>query len=138
MDLIGVAMIIGGLVGSTFATTSNGYPTNTQVTSFGNQPLFIIGVIIVSLSLIPYLVAWIGALVNLAGLQQWAWFVFMILFNWITLLLYVIVGPTKPSGIQSYAQPLPPQQQQHYPQQPQYNPQQPQNYPQPPQDYSQP
>jgi hypothetical protein len=146
MDLIGVAMIIGGLVGSTFATTTNGYSTNTQVTSFGNLPLFIIGVIVVSLSAIPYLIAWIGALINLARLQEWVWFVLMLIFQWITLLVYLFAGPTTPR-VPQYAPYMPPQPPQNYPQSsqssenypqpPQYNPQQTQNYPQPPPDYPQ-
>jgi hypothetical protein len=147
MDLIGVGLIIGGLAGSTYTTTTNGYSTNAQVTSFGNLPLFITGVILVSLSAIPYLVAWIGALVNLARLQQLIWFVFMLIFQWITLLVYLFAGPTTPRFQQypQYPQYMPPQspqynpqQPQNYPQQPQYNPQQPQNYPQQPQNYPQP
>ena len=131
MDLVGVGLIIGGLVGSTYTTTQNGYSTNAQVTSFGNLPLFVTGVILVSLSAIPYLVAWIGALVNLARLQQWVWFVLMLIFQWITLLIYLIAGPTTPR-FQQYPQYMPPQPQQNYPQPPQYNPQQQQNYQQPP------
>jgi hypothetical protein len=125
MDLIGVGLIIGGLVGSTYTTTTNTYSTNAQVTSFGNLPLFVIGVVLVSLSVIPYLIAWIGALVSLARLQQWIWFVFMLIFQWITLLVYLFAGPTTPR-FQQYGQYMPPQP-------PQYNPQPPQNYPQPPQ-----
>ena len=132
MDIVGVGMIIGGLIGSTTVTTDNGYSTNTQVASFGNAPLFVIGVILVSLSAIPYLVAWIGALINLARLQQWVWFVLMLIFHWITLLIYLIAGPTTPRFPQ-YAPYVPPQQPQNYPQPPYYNSQQPQNYPQQPQ-----
>ncbi len=128
MDIVGVGMIIGGLIGSTTYTTNNGYSTGT----LGNGPLFAIGVILVSLSAIPYLVAWIGALVNLARLQQWVWFVLMLIFQWITLLIYLIAGPTTPRFPQ-YAPYVPPQQPQNYPQPPYYNSQQPQNYPQQPQ-----
>ncbi len=96
MDLVGVGLIIGGLVGGTYSTTTAGYSTSTQVTSFGNLPLFIIGVIIVSLSGIPFLIAWIGALINLARLQQWVWFFLMLIFSWITLLVYLFAGPTTP------------------------------------------
>ncbi len=140
MDLVGVGLIIGGLVGSTYSTTTAGYSTSTQVTSFGNLPLFIIGVIIVSLSAIPFLIAWIGALINLARLQEWIWFVLMLIFSWITLLVYLFAGPTTPRTPQ-YAQYMPPQnypqQPLNYPQQPQNYPQQTPNYPQPPQDYPQ-
>ncbi|HYX50182.1 MAG TPA: hypothetical protein VE843_10595 [Ktedonobacteraceae bacterium] len=129
MDLIGLGLLAGGLVGSTYTTTNNGYSTSAQVATFGNLPLFITGVILLSLSAIPFLIAWIGALVNLARLQEWIWFVFMIIFSWITLLVYLIAGPTRPR-VQQYAQYMPPQQPQYNPQQPYYNTQQPQSYPQ--------
>ena len=146
MDVVGIGMIIGGLIGSTTVTHYNGYSYSTVVTQFGNAPLFVTGVILVSLSAIPFLIAWIGALINLARLQEWVWFILMIFFSWITLLVYLIAGPTRPH-VQQYAQYMQPQQPQNYPQQPQYNsqppqqpqynPQQPQNYPKPPQDYPQ-
>jgi len=141
MDLIGLGMVVGGLVGSTYTTTNNGYSTNAQITSFGNLPLFIVGVIILSLSAIPYLIAWIGALINLARLQEWVWFVLMLIFQWITLIVYLIAGPTTPASVPQYSQYMPPQgypqQPQGYPQPPQGYPQQPPNYPQPPQDHPQ-
>jgi hypothetical protein len=122
MDLIGIGLIAGGLVGSSFSTTTSGYSTNAQVTSFGNLPLFILGVIILSLSAIPYLIAWIGALINLARLQEWVWFVLMLIFQWITLLVYLFAGPTMPRVPQN-AQYMPPQPPQNYPQPPQNFPQ---------------
>ena len=134
MVVIGVGLIIVGVVGSTYTTSTNGYSTSGQITSFGNLPLFIAGVIIVSLSAIPYVIAWIGALVNLARLQEWVWFVLMLIFQWITLLVYLITGPTTPAGVPQYSQYMPPQ---GYPQQPQGYPQQPPNYPPPPQDHPQ-
>src|SRR5438105_2352662 len=104
MLLVGGGLIVAGVVGSTFTTTSNGYSPTGHITHFGNLPLFIIGVIIASLSGIPYLIAWIGALVNLARLQRWVWFVLLLIFHWIALLIYVIAGPTTPSGIPQYSQ----------------------------------
>ena len=132
MDVVGIGMIIGGLIGSTTVTNSNGYYSSTQVAQFGNAPLFVTGVILVSLSAIPFLIAWIGALINLARLGEWVWFVLMIIFSWITLIIYLIAGPTTRRAPQ-YAPYMPPQQPQNYPQQPYYNPQQPQGYPQQPQ-----
>jgi hypothetical protein len=123
MGIVGAGLIIGGLVGSTYSTYNNGYSTNAQLTSIGNAPLFVTGIVIASLSAIPYLIAWIGALVNLARLQQWVWFVLMLIFQWITLLVYLIAGPTSPPGVPPYTQYMPPQP-------PQNNPQPPQNYPQ--------
>jgi hypothetical protein len=122
MGLVGAGLIIGGLVGSTYTTTNNGYSTNVQLTSIANTPLFVAGIVIVSLSAIPYLIAWIGALINLARLQEWVWFVLMLIFQWITLLVYLFAGPTTPR-VPQYSQYMPPQP-------PQNNPQPPQNYPQ--------
>jgi len=121
MALVGAGLIVAGVVGSTYTTTSNGYSTTGHLTSFGNLPLFVVGVIIASLSGIPYLIAWIGALVNLARLQQWVWFVLLLIFHWIALLIYVIAGPTTPAGVPQYPQyaprsDLPPQPPQNYPQ----------------------
>jgi hypothetical protein len=124
MALVGVGLIVAGLIGSTYTTTSNGYTTTGQI---GNVPLFVTGVVIVSLSGIPYLIAWIGALINLARLQQWVWFIVVLIFHWIALLVYLIAGPTTPAGVPQYAQYMPPQ---GYPQQPQDYRQPPQNYPQ--------
>jgi hypothetical protein len=120
MGLVGAGLIIGGLVGSIYTTTNNGYSTNVQLTSIGNAPLFVAGIVIASLSAIPYLIAWIGALVNLARLQEWIWFVLMLIFSWITLLVYLFAGPTTPR-IPQYSPYMPPQP-------PQNNPQPPQNY----------
>ncbi len=101
MALVGAGLIIAGLVGSTFTTRSNGQPITGHI---GNLSFFVAGVIIASLSGIPYLVAWIGALINLARLQQWVWFVLLFLFHWIVLLIYLIAGPTTPPGIPQYSQ----------------------------------
>ncbi len=132
MGLVGAGLIIGGLVGSTYTTTTYGSSTNVQLTSIANPALFAVGIIIASLSAIPFLIAWIGALINLARLQQWVWFVLMLIFSWITLLIYLFAGPTTRPGVPQYAQYMPPQ---GYPQPPQGYPQQPPNYPQPPQDH---
>jgi hypothetical protein len=136
MDLIGLGLLVGGLIGSTYTTSTNGYSTNTQVTNFGNLPLFITGVILLSLSAIPFLIAWIGALINLARLQEWIWFVLMLIFSWITLLVYLFAGPTTPRVPQN-AQYMPPQPQ-NYPPPAQIYPPPPQNYSPPPQNNPQP
>jgi hypothetical protein len=137
MDLIGLGLLVGGLIGSTYTTSTNGYSTNTQVTNFGNLPLFITGVILLSLSAIPFLIAWIGALINLARLQEWIWFVLMLIFSWITLLVYLFAGPTTPR-VPQYAQYMPPQQPQNYPPPAQNYPPPPQNFSPPPQNNQQP
>jgi hypothetical protein len=114
MAFVGAGLIVAGVIGSTFTTSSNGYLTAGH---FGNLALFVVGVIIAALSGIPYLIAWIGALVNLARLQQWIWFVLVLVLHGIALLIYLIAGPTMPAGMPYYAPraDLPPQPPQHYP-----------------------
>ena len=129
MDLIGLGLLVGGLVGSTYTTNTYGNSTNAQVTNFGNLPLFVTGVTLLSLSAIPFLIAWIGALINLARLHEWVWFVLILIFSWITLLVYLFAGPTTPR-VPQYAQYMPPQQTQNYPPPAQNYPQPPENYPQ--------
>ncbi len=144
MGLVGTGLILGGVFIN--YTANNVYSTNGQVTGIGNVPLFATGVVIVSLAGILYLIAWIGALVNLARLQQWVWFILMFFFHGIALLIYVIAGPTTPPGVPQYAQQyMPPQYYPQpppgyppgYPQPPQGYPQQPQSYPQPKQEHPQ-
>jgi hypothetical protein len=132
MVIVGVGLIIAGAIGSSVTQNSAGQVTSGHI---GNPALFAVGVIIVVLSGIPYLVAWIGALVNLARLQRWVWFVLVFIFHWIAVLVYLIAGPTTPSGppplqqYQQYPQYMPPQS---YPQpRSDLPPQPPQNYPQP-------
>ncbi len=103
IGVIGAGLIVAGLIGSTFATTTTEFSRSSHVTHFGNLPLFIVGVAIASLSGIPYLIAWIGALVNVARLQQWVWFIVLFFFHWIALLIYLIAGPTAVAGIAQYA-----------------------------------
>jgi len=53
-------------------------------------------IVIICLGAIPVLVAWIGALVRTAQLQEWVWFVLLLVFQGVTLLAYVIAGPDQP------------------------------------------
>ena len=105
MGLVGAGLILAGLAGSTFSNPSTPYSVGSQVATLGNPALFVAGVAIAVLAGIPHLIAWIGALVNLARLQQWVWFVLMLLFSSICLLVYLIAGPTTPAAPQnpSYA-----------------------------------
>jgi hypothetical protein len=67
----------------------------------GNMPLFITGYIIYVLSFVPFLIAWISALVNLARQQRWLWFVLMFIFSGICLIVYLFAGPEVPSVAKS-------------------------------------
>ena len=98
MGLVGTGLIIAGIAGSTVNTVSNGYSHISTVQNLGNGPLFAVGVVLAVLAGIPYLIAWIGALVNLGRLQQWVWFILVFIFHGIGLLVYLITGPTTPAG----------------------------------------
>ena len=118
--IAGLSLFIAGLIGST--TVYNQYTGANDVTSLGNPTLFVTGIILWVLSCVPFLVAWIGALVNLARLQQWVWFVLMFVFSGICLIVYLFAGPETPKVAQYPQYPQPPQ----YPPYPQYP-----QYPQP-------
>ena len=73
LALLGAGLIVAGVVGSPWTTTTTGNATTAHMTSFANLPLFVAGVVIAALALVPHLIAWAGALINLARLQQWGW-----------------------------------------------------------------
>jgi len=128
--VVGTILLFVSLVGSTPSTaTSQG--------SIGNPVLFGISLFLMFASAIPAVVAWIGALVKMAQLSRWGWFVCLIFFSGITMLIYIFAGPETPAASQvagaPYGQPYPLQ-----PQQPYGQPQQPQQpYGQPPYPQSQ-
>ena len=151
--LIGLVMIIVAsillgvsLIGSTASTAESSG-------SIGNPVLFGISLFLMFVAAIPLIVAWIGALVKMAQLSRWGWFVCLFFFSGITMLVYIFAGPETPAVPQGagapyvqqpYGQPqYPPQPQQPYGQ-PQYPPQsygqqqfQQQAYDQPQQPYRQ-
>ena len=137
ISIVGIILLFVSLIGSTPTTdTSSG--------SIGNPVLFGIALFLMFASAIPALIAWIGALVKMAQLSRWGWFVCLFFFSGIAMLIYIFAGPETPAvpqgaGVpyvqQPYGQPQYPQQpqqlygQQQYPQQPYGQPQ----YPQQPQ-----
>ncbi len=124
MTILGAILLGVSLIGSTPSTEASSG-------SIGNPVLFGISLFLMFVAAIPLLVAWIGALVKLAQLSRWGWFVCMFFFSGITMLIYIFAGPETPavqSGVPYVQQPYP---QQPYPQQPYGQPQ----YP-PPSQYS--
>ena len=93
----GIAMIIWGYVTLFRDITQHSYygtynpdPLNGLSTFIG---FFWGGIIMISLGAIALLIARIGALIELGKAQEWVWFTLMIIFGWIVLFLYLIVGP---------------------------------------------
>ncbi len=129
--LISIGIVILAIIftaysipGGTTTTNANGVTTTTP----GNGALFAIAIILYIIAAILSFIAWVGALIRMAELRQWVWFIFLLIFSGITMLFYIFIGPTtpadQPAAYQPYQQPgmLGPSQ-----------PIQPQQPPQPPQ-----
>ena len=134
-----ILLLVSIFVGNTFQTGPDGNTTG----SIGNPVLFGTSIILMIVAAIPLLISWIGALVKMAQLSRWGWFICLFFFHGISMLVYIFAGPETPAVPQvvgaPYGQPYPVQPQQPYGQ-PQYPPQpygQPQ-YQQPQQPYGQP
>ena len=98
--LIGLVIIILYEVGLA-VTTSGGSA------AFGNAVLATIAAFLNLIGTILIFVALIGALVKTARLRRWGWFVCLLLFTFLTMLLYIFVGPQTRPGQQAapgYAQ----------------------------------
>ncbi len=127
--IVATILIIAGFAGSTGYTDANGY---YQVSSVGHPALVGIAIFLYVAGGIVGLVAYIGALIKMAMLGRWGWFVCLLLISGITMLVYIFAGPTTRADAQlaapmGYApQGYPPQgyPQQGYPQQQGYPPQQ--------------
>ena len=91
--LVATIPLIFGLVGSTTTTTIVGSSVNTQVVTFGNAALFWLAIGMYVLGGIIAFVGWLGALIKMAQLEQWIWFVLLLLFSGIVMLVYIFAGP---------------------------------------------
>lgn len=91
LALVGAALIVAGIVGGPWTTNT------ARATSFASLSDFVAGVIIAALALVTHQIAWAGALVNLARLQRWSWFGFVLAFHGLAMLVYLVAGPTTPA-----------------------------------------
>lgn len=87
--IVGFILFTAGAVGGTTATDG----TTTTLTSVGNPTLVTIGTIILGLTGIASLVAWIFGLIRTAQLQRWGWFVAVLLLGSLGALIYGLAGP---------------------------------------------
>jgi len=108
--IVATALLFAGIAGSQTTTDASGY---TQVTSLGNPALFTTGIVLYIVAGIIDLIAWIGALVKMAQLGRWGWFICLLLFSGIAMLIYIFAGPETPAASQVTAATYP---QQGYPQ----------------------
>ena len=114
--IVGVILLVAGLAGSSTAVDPN--TGQTSVTSIGHPALFGISFVFFEAGGILSFVAYIGALIKMAMLSRWGWFVCLLLISGITMLVYIFAGPeTRPDqqlAPVGYAPQAPPQ---GYPQQ---------------------
>jgi hypothetical protein len=100
--IAGVILGVGALIAA-FATRSivfSGPPADVQITPFGWSMVGVcaIGCLTIFGGAIAGLVAWIGAVVNTAQLEDKTWFVVLLVlgllsFGFVAMLAYVIGGP---------------------------------------------
>lgn len=94
--LLATIPLIFGLIGSTYTTTylPNGGVVQ-QLISFGNPILFWLAIGMYVVGGITTFVGYLGALIKMAQLEQWLWFILLIAFSGITMLVYIFVGPER-------------------------------------------
>jgi hypothetical protein len=91
--LLATIPLIFGLIGSTTTTSVVYGAVTTQVISFGNPVLFWLAIGMYVVGGITAFVGYIGALVKMAQLEQWLWFILLLVFSGVTMLVYIFVGP---------------------------------------------
>ena len=101
--LLATVPLVFGLLGSTFSTV---YPPSGGVVheliAFGNPALFWLAISMSVVGGIVAFVGYLGALIKMAQLEQWIWFILLLVFSGITMLVYIFAGP------ETSARPQPP------------------------------
>ena len=97
--LVATVPLVFGLLGSTFTPTylANG-GVEHQLISFGNPALFWLAIGMYVVGGITAFVGYIGALIRMAQLEQWLWFILLLVFSGVTMLVYIFVGPETRAG----------------------------------------
>ena len=94
--LLGLALVSLGLV-SELITVLTICPTSTASTCISVPGPAILVVVLGSISslagLVLFVIAWIRTLMKQAQRQQWTWFVWTLIFSWITMAIYLITVP---------------------------------------------
>ena len=94
LEIVSVVLFVVGTGAAAATTNADGTVSNAGAASFG-----ILGIIAILAAIVGgvlALIAWIGALIKLAKLNQWLWFVLVFLFSGIMMLVYIFAGPTEP------------------------------------------
>lgn len=88
--------IVGGLL-LAYSVTTHPIGQNSRVTEVIHSGWLLIGSILAFASVLLAFAAWIGALIRVAQLGRWIWFVCLIVFSGIAMLLYIFFGPRTPT-----------------------------------------
>ncbi len=96
--LLATIPLIFGLLGSTTTTSVVNGVVSTQVVSLGNPALVWLAIGMYVVGGITAFVGYLGALIKMTQLEQWLWFILLLVFSGITMLVYIFVGPETRSG----------------------------------------
>jgi drug/metabolite transporter (DMT)-like permease len=91
MFIVGIILFVLVIVGS--PSVYNPSTGSNEITSISNLPLFITSIVLYVLALVTFFIGWIGALINLARLREWTWFVLTLLFSFVCVIVYLFAGP---------------------------------------------
>lgn len=91
--LVATIPLAFGLIGSTTTTTVVGNSINTQVVTFGNAVLFWLAIGMYIVGGLTAFIGYLGALIKMAQLEQWIWFILLLVFSGIVMLVYIFAGP---------------------------------------------
>jgi hypothetical protein len=79
--------LIFGLIGSTTTTSVVNGAVTTQLLSLGNPALFWLAIGMYVIGGITAFAGYIGALIKMAQLEQWLWFILLLVFSGVTMLV---------------------------------------------------
>jgi hypothetical protein len=96
--LLATIPLIFGLIGSTTTTSVVNEAVTTQLLSLGNPALFWLAIGMYVIGGITAFTGYIGALIKMAQLEQWLWFILLLVFSCVTMLVYIFVGPETRAG----------------------------------------
>jgi hypothetical protein len=96
--LLATIPLIFGLIGSTTTTSVVNGAVTTQLLSLGNPALFWPAIGMYVIGGITAFTGYIGALIKMAQLEQWLWFILLLVFSGVTMLVYIFVGPETHAG----------------------------------------
>lgn len=99
MEIIAVVVFYFGASGGDMSRFNNLMASGHLfiAADMSNSMLTALGALLFLLAWVLAFIAWIGALVKTARLGRWGWFVCLLIFNGITLLIYIFAGPTTSS-----------------------------------------